>query len=133
MALVDPRPLARWRNNYGVWVDEFEALDLADCFAQVWAQAKVVIDDDGGRAVGPAPQGILLQRPYAQVDRFTLKEKLLRRCAAQGVVFGSCAVDGVEHERSGSVLTLKGGKAGGSLRTSTPPTFNLLLLLRASV
>ena len=29
VALVDPRPLARWRNNYGVWVDEFEALDLS--------------------------------------------------------------------------------------------------------
>ena len=99
----------------------------------MWTQAKVVIDDDGGRAVGPAPEGIMLQRPYAQVDRFTLKEKLLRRCAAQGVVFGSCAVDGVEHESSGSVLMLKGGKARGLSRTTTSPTFNLLLLLRASV
>lgn len=26
VALVDPRPLSLWRNNYGVWVDEFEDL-----------------------------------------------------------------------------------------------------------
>ena len=41
-----------------------------------------------------------------------LKDKLLKRCIDQGVMFGSCAVDGVDHEKGGSVITLKGGEDG---------------------
>ena len=102
VALVDPRPLAVWRNNYGVWVDEFEELGLDDCFANVWPKARVVIDDEH-------PEGIQLDRPYAQVDRVKLKDKLLARCVRRGVRFGACAVENVRHERGGSVVTLKGG------------------------
>ena len=102
VALVDPRPLETWRNNYGVWVDEFEELDLADCFNKVWPQARVVIDDDG-------PEGIQLNRAYAQVDRVALKDKLLRRCIDQGVRFGACAVEDVTHEPNGTVVWVKGG------------------------
>ena len=111
VAVVDPRPLAAWRNNYGVWVDEFEELGLDDCFANVWPKARVVIDDE-------RPEGIQLDRPYAQVDRVKLKDKLLARCAARGVRFGACAVEDVRHERGGSIVTLKGGNpsdADGSL------------------
>ena len=105
VALVDPNPLAMWRNNYGVWVDEFEALGLTDVFNKTWDQARVVIDD-------ARPEGIKLMRPYAQVNRKVLKDKLLQRCIDQGVEFGSFAVDGVDHEAGGSVVALKGGKDG---------------------
>ena len=104
-ALVDPRPLEPWRNNYGVWVDEFENLGLADCFNNVWQQARVVIEDD-------KPEGIQLDRAYAQVDRIALKDKLLRRCIDQGVRFGACAVEDVTHEPNGTVVRVKGGKDG---------------------
>lgn len=107
VALVDPKPLAIWRNNYGVWVDEFEELGLADCFNNVWNRARVVIDDEH-------PDGILLDRPYAQVNRKALKDKLLQRCIDQGVVFGSCAVESVDHEKGGSVIALKGGADGAA-------------------
>jgi|TARA_B110000259_G_scaffold183355_1_gene228496 lycopene cyclase-like protein len=66
VALVDPKPLNVWRNNYGVWVDEFEALGLGDCFSNVWPKARVVLDDDD-------PNGIQLDRAYGQVDRIKLK------------------------------------------------------------
>ena len=107
VALVDPRPLAVWRNNYGVWVDEFEALGLSDCFNKVWPKAKVIIDDEN-------PDGIGLDRPYAQVNRIALKNKLLERCLDQGVVFASCAVESVTHEKGGSILALKGGVDGAA-------------------
>ena len=105
VALIDPTPLKRWQNNYGVWVDEFEDLGLTDCFNKVWPKAKVVIDD-------ARPDGIDLNRPYGQVNRIALKDKFLARCVAQGVVFGACAVEGVAHEGNGSVVTLKGGADG---------------------
>ena len=109
VALVDPKPLAVWRNNYGVWVDEFQDLGLDDCFANVWPKARVVIDDEH-------PEGIQLDRPYAQVDRVKLKDKLLARCVERGVAFGSCAVEDVTHEPDGSIVRIKtfGEVEGGS-------------------
>ena len=65
VALIDPTPLKRWQNNYGVWVDEFANIGLTDCFNKVWPRAKVVIDD-------ARPDGIDLLRPYGQVNRIAL-------------------------------------------------------------
>lgn len=42
--VVDPYPLAKWPNNYGVWVDEFEAMGLEDHLDVVWDQAKVYLN-----------------------------------------------------------------------------------------
>ena len=44
MVVVDPAPLAPWPNNYGVWVDEFDAMGLGDCLEVVWPQANVFLD-----------------------------------------------------------------------------------------
>ena len=46
VCVVDPAPLAHWPNNYGVWVDEFEAMGLDDCLEIVWPQAKVHLDSN---------------------------------------------------------------------------------------
>lgn len=43
--MIEPAPLAPWPNNYGVWVDEFEAMGLEDCLEVVWPQARVFLDD----------------------------------------------------------------------------------------
>lgn len=44
VCVVDPQPLAHWPNNYGVWVDEFEAMGLQDCLEIIWPKAKVHLD-----------------------------------------------------------------------------------------
>jgi lycopene beta-cyclase len=41
VCVVDPNPLAPWINNYGVWVDEFQAMGLEDCLHVIWPKAKV--------------------------------------------------------------------------------------------
>ena len=46
VCVVDPAPLTHWPNNYGVWVDEFEAMGLDDCLEIVWPKAKVHLDSD---------------------------------------------------------------------------------------
>lgn len=86
MCIVDPTPSAPWRNNYGVWVDEFQALGHGDCFTRSWDTARVILDDSG--------PGIRLERAYAQVDRGKLKRKLLAGAAAAGVHFTAAKVDG---------------------------------------
>jgi lycopene cyclase-like protein len=93
VCLVDPAPGAPWRNNYGVWVDEFEALGYGECFTRQWPTARVVLDDSG--------PGIALQRAYAQVDRGKLKRKLLGGAAAAGVHFCRSKVDGTQPAADG--------------------------------
>ena len=80
VAVVDPDPLGKWMNNYGVWTDEFEAMGLEDCFDVVWPSATVYLDSSnkGERT---------LTRPYARVDRPKLKRKLLEQCIMHGVEF----------------------------------------------
>jgi lycopene beta-cyclase len=103
VAVVDPAPLAPWVNNYGVWVDEFEAMGLDDCFDVVWPTAAVLLDDTpaGARA---------LSRPYARVDRPRLKRRLLERCVAAGVRFHRARVDAADHAGAGSVLACDDGR-----------------------
>jgi len=46
VCVVDPLPLGVWPNNYGVWVDEFEAMGLEDCLEVIWPKAKVWLEND---------------------------------------------------------------------------------------
>jgi lycopene beta-cyclase len=46
VVVIDPEPLGIWPNNYGVWVDEFDAMGLKDCLEVVWPKAKVWLDND---------------------------------------------------------------------------------------
>lgn len=45
VCVVDPCPLSLWPNNYGVWVDEFEAMGLDDCFDRVWTTSEVYLEN----------------------------------------------------------------------------------------
>ncbi|CAI5951060.1 unnamed protein product [Closterium sp. NIES-65] len=51
---VDPAPESMWPNNYGVWVDEFEALDLTDCLDYVLAKSRGVFRRRQAEVSGPA-------------------------------------------------------------------------------
>jgi len=96
VGVVDPRPLSRWPNNYGVWVDEFEALGHDDCFKTTWNKAQVYINNDDQLAIE-------LYRKYAQVDRDKLKRKLLKQAIDSGAEFQTGSVSSVSHSLAGSV------------------------------
>ncbi|XVE90354.1 hypothetical protein DITRI_Ditri20bG0070700 [Diplodiscus trichospermus] len=68
---IDPSPKLIWPNNYGVYVDEFEAMDLLDCFNTTWSDAVVYIDDQKRKD---------LDRPYGRVNGKQLKSKMLQKC-----------------------------------------------------
>lgn len=48
VVVLEQDPFAAWPNNYGVWVDEFQALDLEDCLHVVWPKAKVWLHNGPG-------------------------------------------------------------------------------------
>ncbi|KAI8463201.1 MAG: chloroplast lycopene beta cyclase precursor [Monoraphidium minutum] len=106
VAIIDPEPLGIWPNNYGVWVDEFQAMGLEDCLEVVWPKAKVWLDNN----VEPNLGEKFLSRPYGRVDRPRLKRKLLERCVSAGVKFVTDKVEGVAHGGGSSTVSTAGGK-----------------------
>ncbi|KDP26226.1 hypothetical protein JCGZ_22472 [Jatropha curcas] len=97
---IDPSPKLIWPNNYGVWVDEFEAMDLLDCLDTTWSGAVVYIDDKTKKDLG---------RPYGRVNRKQLKSKMLQKCISNGVKFHQAKVIKVIHEESKSLLICNDG------------------------
>lgn len=78
-------------NNYGVWLDEFQALGLENCLLHKYDDALVWFNDTDpacGKEVG---------RPYGQVCRRRLRDHLLKECAASGVKYLPGLVDFVRH------------------------------------
>nr|ALM30774.1 plastid lycopene beta-cyclase 1 [Bixa orellana]AMJ39480.1 lycopene beta-cyclase 1 [Bixa orellana] len=97
---IDPSPKLIWPNNYGVWVDEFEAMDLLDCLDTTWSGAVVYINDQTKKD---------LDRPYGRVNRRQLKSKMLQKCISNGVKFHQAKVIKVIHEQSKSLLICNDG------------------------
>lgn len=97
---IDPSPRLIWPNNYGVWVDEFEAMDLLDCLDTTWSGAVVYIDEGLKKN---------LDRPYGRVNRKLLKSKMMQKCITNGVKFHQAKVVKVIHEESKSLITCNDG------------------------
>lgn len=104
---VDPCPLSSWPNNYGVWVDEFESLDLGSCLDKTWPMTSVHINDNKTK---------YLDRPYGRVNRKRLKKELINRCLLNGVKFHKAKVWEIEHQEFESfVVCDDGNRIKGSL------------------
>lgn len=97
---IDPSPKLIWPNNYGVWVDEFEAMDLLDCLDYTWSGANVFIDDHTIKD---------LDRPYGRVNRKKLKSKMMQKCVSNGVKFHQAKVIDVIHQETKSILVCSDG------------------------
>lgn len=97
---IDPSPKLIWPNNYGVWVDEFEAMDLLDCLDTTWSGAVVYINENSKKD---------LDRPYGRVNRKQLKSKMMQKCILNGVKFHQAKVIKVIHEETKSLLICNDG------------------------
>ncbi|GAX83195.1 hypothetical protein CEUSTIGMA_g10621.t1 [Chlamydomonas eustigma] len=103
VCVIDVDPMAKWINNYGVWVDEFQAMGLEDCLHIVWPKAKVWLDNHG---LGEQ----FLNRPFGRVNRPKLKRKLLSKCKENGVTFLYGKVDKASHANGSSTVSLLDGR-----------------------
>ncbi|XP_078443255.1 lycopene cyclase [Wolffia australiana] len=99
---IDPSPQTIWPNNYGVWVDEFEAMGLLDCLDATWPGAAVHIDSATKK---------LLHRPYGRVNRKQLKLKMMQNCVSNGVSFHQAKVLSASHGPEQSDLVCSDGSA----------------------
>lgn len=104
VCVVDPEPYSHWPNNYGVWVDEFQAMGLEDCLHVTWPKAKVWLNSE-------ADGEKFLRRPFGRVDRPRLKRKLLQKCASTGVTFLDGKVSSCSHADGSSTVALADGRS----------------------
>lgn len=95
--VVDPEPSAKWPNNYGVWVDELEAVGLEDCAEYAWPKASV--EFPSGKRV--------LNRAYARVDRERLKSRLVQSIASRGGGVAKGKATDWSKRRNESMLTVR--------------------------
>ena len=104
VCMCDPEPDAPWPNNYGVWVDEFEAMGLEDCLEKVWPRAEVFL------GLGPDTNAAKeLRRPYGRVNRVKLKARLQAECEAAGVQLRAEKGLSVRHGGGRSTVSLSDG------------------------
>ena len=136
VALVDAAADAPWPNNYGVWKEEWAALDalypelgLAGCVDEEWATTECFF---GGSWDMPLDARTVLDRAYCRVDREKLRGTLRARSAeknvrtvAKAVAVGggprwaSNVVRGVAHDADGSTLELVDDKGTTSTLRAT--------------
>lgn len=65
---IDPSSQIIWPNNYGIWVDEFTAMDLLDYLDTTWPAAIVHVDNATKK---------LLHSSYSYVNQKQLKIKMM--------------------------------------------------------
>lgn len=87
VVVLDATIDAPWPNHYGVWRDEFQAVELDDCATSTYPTTAVYTGD----------QKITLDRQYLRVDRVMLKSRLLGRCIDGGVHLCRAMVRDVRH------------------------------------
>lgn len=96
-------------NNYGVWVDEFEAVGLAESLEAVYPQAICYFGEEQEvdpycrcSSLGPYPLvcgvQVTIDRKYGRVNLGKLYEILLKRCQEAGVAFHSGFVKEIDTE-----------------------------------
>ncbi|GAQ89563.1 lycopene epsilon cyclase [Klebsormidium nitens] len=89
-------------NNYGVWVDEFEAIGLRHCLDVIWQDTALYLDSDSP---------ILVGRGYGRVSRELLRAELLERCAKAGVLYMDSSVRGIDDGATGSTVRCRNGQS----------------------
>eukprot|EP00904_Undaria_pinnatifida_P007489 jgi/Undpi1/3870/HiC_scaffold_16.g07238.m1 len=115
VCIIDPNLEKRWIPNYGVWVEEWEALDkdlqigLGDCLDLTW---EVTDSFFGGSHGVPADERCRINRAYARVSRDKMQANLKARLAAAGVdkIAGRVDAKTVEHSAEGTTMCLDDGK-----------------------
>ena len=80
--VVAPSPRARWKPNYGLWLDELDDTSLLACVRHQWDRPAVWL--------GEAKRS--LNRVYALFDTERLQQHLLSQCTNGGVSFHNSKV-----------------------------------------
>lgn len=112
VATIDPNIYGKWKNNYGLWVDEIPA-KILDCCEHLWPSASASFD-----------QGtMLLDRAYARLNNGALKQRWMPQHHRFAALATSIEPDGAHTRVVTPTASLTGClvlDARGAPRTSKP-------------
>lgn len=100
LGLLAPDLRGPWRPNYGLWLDDAEALGVNGYVGHRWAHAKLRF------AAGPR----VLERGYGLLDDRRLQLELLARCEAGGARLLEGRLAAIEHDDEGGTLVCASGE-----------------------
>jgi lycopene cyclase-like protein len=100
VGLLAPELREPWPRNYGLWLDDAEALGIAHYLRHRWNQTEIRL------AAGPR----LLGRGYALLDDRAMQLDILARCEAAGVRFVSGRLAALQHDDEGVDLHTEHGE-----------------------
>lgn len=98
VAIFSPDYYGKWKNNYGVWLDELGAWDLPEGFSEVWNAPQVKFDS----------QTLTLDRVYARLDNDVIQESWRNRL--QAATIHEARVHTVRHEANDATLITDEGE-----------------------
>ncbi|EDM77984.1 Lycopene cyclase, beta and epsilon [Plesiocystis pacifica SIR-1] len=101
LGVVDPTPERPWVPNYGLWLDDAEAIGVREFVGVEWPRARIELGS-GGRS---------LERGYGLMDADGLRAAWVARCSEAGAAFVAGSVEGVEHDAAGVTLALADGSS----------------------
>nr|ATD53300.1 lycopene beta-cyclase [Sargassum vachellianum] len=115
VCIIDPSLEKRWIPNYGVWLEEWEALDrdlqigLGDCLERTWEMTDSFF---GGSNGVPPGERCRIQRAYGRVSRDKMQANLKARLSSAGgtKIRGRVDPKTVEHFTEGTSLRLDDGE-----------------------
>ena len=96
--LTPTNPTAPWSSNYGIWVDELEALGLPDLLSHRWP------DCVGYFSQRERP----LHREYGFLDQAKLQQHLLQQCGS--MTWHQGLADTIEYTENSSTVTTQSGE-----------------------
>lgn len=100
IGLLAPDLRDPWPRNYGLWLDDAEALGMSDHLAHRWRRSEL--------RFGAGPK--LLDRGYALLDHRRLQIDLLARCEAAGARLLRGRLATLEHDDEGVQLRTEAGE-----------------------
>ncbi len=111
-ALASADPATPWRNTYGIWAQEVDALGLGHLLSHRWADT-VSHFGAGEAALGGASAGGTIRhgRDYGLFDKAALQEHWLGLCSRAGLSWHLGQATAIRHNASASTVTTAAGEA----------------------
>ncbi len=98
VVVFSPDYYGKWKNNYGVWVDELGEWDLPEGLSEVWNAPQVKFDS----------QALTLNRVYARLDNEVIQNTWRDRL--RSATIHETKVQTVRHEANDATLTTNAGE-----------------------
>ncbi len=103
VVVISPNYYSKWKNNYGVWLDELREWDLPEGFSNIWEAPQVRFDT----------QTLNLDRSYARLDNSALQNQWRNQLGSAAI--HEARVKSVHHKADHATVMTDAGEVRARL------------------